>query len=94
MSRRGLVLAALGAGALLFAAYGGQSLHRVWQMHQEVEALEREIRALRAETDRLVQAVDRLRTDPEAVERLAREELGLVKPGEKVLKLPPTPGGR
>ena len=32
----------------------------------------------------------RLRTDPDSIEQIAREELGLVKPGERVLKLPPS----
>ena len=33
----------------------------------------------------------RLRSDPESIEKVAREALGLVKPGERVLKLPPSP---
>jgi cell division protein FtsB len=32
--------------------------------------------------------VDRLRTDPAYIEKLAREELGYVRPGETVLKFP------
>ena len=87
---RGLM--AVGAVALL--AYGGQSLARVVQMKREVESLERDIATLREETGRLTKTIDRLRSDPEYIEQLARESLGLVKPGDKVLKLPPsTPGG-
>jgi cell division protein FtsB len=54
-----------------------------------VETLEREVGALRVETARLTADVDRLRTDPDYIEQIAREKLGLVKPGERVLKLPP-----
>ncbi|TAN36414.1 MAG: septum formation initiator family protein [Verrucomicrobia bacterium] len=36
--------------------------------------------------DRLKQQQDRLRTDPHFVERIAREEIGLAKPGELVFK--------
>jgi cell division protein FtsB len=87
---RGLM--ALVAVALL--VYGGSSLARVVQMKREVETLERDIATLREETGRLTKTIDRLRTDPEYIEQLARESLGLVKPGDKVLKLPPsTPGG-
>ncbi len=93
MSRRALPGLAMAVGALAILAYGGQSLARVWQMKHEVESLEREIGALRAETDRLGTAITRLRTDPDYIEQVARETLGLVKPGERVLKLPPTPGG-
>jgi cell division protein FtsB len=38
--------------------------------------------------------VTRLRSDPDLIEQVAREDLGLVKPGERVLKLPPSPGPR
>ncbi len=94
MRGRPLLLAAFGAAALMTLTYGGQSLARVWQMKHEVESLEREIVTLRAETGRLTAVVNRLRTDPEFIEQVAREDLGLVKPGERVLKLPPSPGQR
>jgi len=37
--------------------------------------------------------VTRLRSDPDSIEQIAREELGLIRPGERILKLPPS-GGR
>jgi cell division protein FtsB len=91
---RALILAALGGATLLTLTYGGQSLARVWQMKHEVESLEREIVTLRAEAGRLTATVNRLRTDPDFIEQVAREDLGLVKPGERVLKLPPSSGPR
>jgi cell division protein FtsB len=91
---RALVLTVLGAAAALTLGYGGQSLARVWHMKTEVESLEREIGTLRAETGRLTALVTRLRSDPDFIEQVAREDLGLVKPGERVLKLPPSPGQR
>ena len=94
MKGRALITAAFGAAALLTLTYGGQSLARVWQMKHEVESLEREIVTLRVEAGRLTATVNRLRTDPDFIEQVAREDLGLVKPGERVLKLPPSPGPR
>jgi cell division protein FtsB len=88
---RTVVLAVL---AISLAAYGGQSLTRVWALKKEVESLEREVGALRTDTARLTAEVDRLRTDPEYIEQIAREKLGLVKPGERVYKLPPASGSR
>jgi cell division protein FtsB len=90
VSGRAVRLVALGVVTAAILAYGGSSLARVWQLSLDVEALEREIGALRAETGRLTATVDRLRTDPAAIEQIARERIGLVKPGERVLKLPPT----
>ena len=84
----------MAAAAVLLLVYGGGSLVRVWQMQREVETLERDIASLRDETQRLPRTIDGLRNNPDEIERLARETLGLVKPGERILKLPPsTPGG-
>ena len=97
MSLRSLRLlrtAVLAVLAISLAAYGGQSLTRVWALKKEVEILEREVGTLRADTARLTAEVDRLRTDPEYIEQIAREKLGLVKPGERVYKLPPASGSR
>jgi cell division protein FtsB len=60
----------------------------------EVDALEREILSLRGQTRELARTVDRFRSDPAIIEKIAREELGYVRPGETVLKFPPTAGGR
>ena len=90
----GHVRGLMAVAAVVLLAYGGSSLARVIQMNREVKTLERDIAALREETGRLTKTIDRLRSDPEYIEQLARESLGLVKPGDKVLKLPPsTPGG-
>ncbi len=89
--RRGQLLVT-GAVALAVAAlllYGSSGLVQVWQMKREVEGLERELHRLRLDTERFTSTVDRLREDPAQIEKLAREELGYVKKGEKVLKFPP-----
>ena len=85
---------ALGLLAVAMIVCGSTGLLRVGQMKREVEALEHEIVTLRGETQELARTVDRLRGDPETIEKIAREEFGYVRPGEKVLKFPSTPGGR
>lgn len=75
-----LALIALVVGSL----FGdGGILHLVAQ-RERAAALGREIEELRAENRRLAQEILALRTDPRAIERLAREELGLARPGETV----------
>ena len=77
---------------LLFVAlavYGWHGVVRLQQMHEQLQSLERENVALRREAERLVQVIDRLRNDPAYLERIAREERGMVRPGETVLKFPP-----
>ena len=88
MKRRVLAGAALAVAAAGLLVFGGAGAVRVWQLKQEVEAIEREIQALRVEADRLTSTVDRLREDPTLIEQIAREDLGMVRPGEKVLKFP------
>ena len=82
----GLVLLALG-----LTVYGGQQVLRVRHMRGEIAAMERDIVSLRARTDELSRTVERLRNDPAYVEKLAREELGYVRPDETILKFP-SPG--
>ena len=52
---------------------------RARRQHQELVAA---IDRLRADNARLREEARRLRTDPAAIEALARQELGLIKPGE------------
>jgi cell division protein FtsB len=87
----GAVLAVL-LGTAVFGENGVLHLRR---LRAEVEALHRDVQALEAENERLSHAIGELKTDPAAVERIAREELGLVRPGERVLRFPrssPSPG--
>ncbi len=94
MSPRALGTTALAVAALAIVGYGGQSLSRVWHMKHDVESLEREIAELRAATIALKADVASLRSDPDAIEKVAREELGFIMPGERVFKLPPSHGGQ
>ncbi len=53
------------------------------QKDKELEDLRQSVEAANAETERLTQEVESL-NDPEYIERIAREELGLVRPNERV----------
>ena len=80
--------AALAALTLSLAVYGGNQVLRVTHLRREMDAMERDIVTLRARADELSRTVERLRHDPAYIEKLAREELGYVRPGETVLKFP------
>ena len=84
----GVVLVLIAVGLVM---YGGSSLVRVHQMRAEIEAMEKDVQALRVQTEQLAATVERLRTDPIYLEKLAREELGFVREGETILKFP-SPG--
>jgi cell division protein FtsB len=74
---------------LALVVYGGNSLIRVLHMKGDIEALERDLAALRVQSEKLTATVEQLRNDPGYVEKLAREELGMVREGETVLKFRP-----
>jgi cell division protein FtsB len=86
----------LGSGAVVLltlglVVYGGNQVLRVSQLKRQMETMERDIVALRARAEELSRTVERLRSDPAYMEKLAREELGYVRPDETVLKFP-SPG--
>ncbi len=80
-----LVVIALVVGSL----FGDRGMLHLMAQRRQAADLEREVDALRAENGRLAAEIAALKTDPRAVERLAREELGLARPGETVFVLRP-----
>jgi cell division protein FtsB len=79
-----------GVLVLLLAAalFGENGLLHLRRLRADVETLHRDVQTLEMENERLSRAITQLRTDPVAIERIAREELGLVRPGERVLRFP------
>ena len=74
--------------AVGLAVFGVKESVRAWQMRRDMQTVERELGALRAKQEQLTRTVDRLRNDPLYIEKLAREEMGMVREGETVLKFP------
>ena len=63
---------------------GDRGLVAMLRARQEYDTLTAAIARQRAENARLREEARRLRDDPAAVEEIARRELGLIKPGERV----------
>ena len=85
--RRGQILLGLG---LLFLFYlvlsfflGEMGFFRYIKLRYQREALTAQIASLRESNTELAARVDALKTDPDCIERLAREQ-GMVKDGETV----------
>lgn len=88
---RWMWLPALLAAAVVYAALDSQAGIRTWLgLRRELRAVRVDIAAARAEIARLGRDGDALESDPLAVERVAREDLGLAKPGETVVRTAPT----
>ena len=66
------------------ALVGEQGLFAMLRARRQAEELAATIARQRAENARLREEVRRLTDDPAAIEEVARRELGLIRPGEKV----------
>lgn len=67
----------------------GNSFLNTWKLQRKVQLLEKETSFLKAQNDSLAQENERLKTDPEAAEKAAREKFGLTKPDETVFRFVP-----
>ena len=77
-------LAFVTAVLLLNLLVGSRGLPAVLQVRREFERDQRSLDRLKAENAGLRQDIERLRNDAEAVEEVARRDLGYIEPGEKV----------
>lgn len=76
-------------GALVWVSFfDSHSLLRRYQWQQELGALRQENAELRSEIDRIQSKLDRPLPDS-VVERIAREEYGMKRPGEIIYRVDP-----
>ncbi|HRW39675.1 MAG: septum formation initiator family protein [Acidimicrobiales bacterium] len=83
----GLVVGVLFVGVLLFGVFPT----RQWfDQRRETADAEAELAAVRAERAEVAKEQERLQT-PEEIERIAREDFGMVEPGEEAYNILPAP---
>ena len=90
------VIVLFAAIVIVDAVVGDRGLLALMRARRQYDELSASIARQKAENARLREEARRLREDPAAIEELARRELGLIRPGEKVfilkdLKTPPAP---
>ncbi len=76
-----LVLLILG-----YTVLGEHGLVRLVRSQKQKNALLEDKQRLESENAELKKEIDRLQNDPDYIERVAREELGMVKKGELVIQ--------
>ena len=89
----------LGVACLLLimivtALFGKKGVMDLRRARRTLAVRAEKIRALEAEKARLEAEIGRLEKDPRAVEKPAREKLGLIAPGEKVVVVPAPPADK
>jgi len=83
---------AVSAGALflfLFLFGGDYGLFHLFRLKREKKALQADITTLEKEGRELKKQAEKLKDDPAEIERIAREDYGMAKKGEKVFKFVP-----
>ena len=91
-SRHGLTI--LGAALLLLGIHdilGPHGFLAMRRTQKEMDQLRGDVQRLNKENNEMTGEAQSLKSDPQAIERIAREEMGLARPGELIFKLPPAP---
>ena len=73
-------------GMMVLSIWGKHGLLEMWSRQRELVELAQEIDTIERDNARLFQEIQRLRDDMGYIEKIAREELGLVRPGELVIE--------
>ncbi|NMA01126.1 MAG: septum formation initiator family protein [Clostridia bacterium] len=84
MIGRKLMTLILGSLIFYLAFNFGQGFYQIHQLKKELSALEQEYTELQEINNELLNEVEYLHS-PEAIEKIAREKLGLIKEGEIVI---------
>ncbi len=89
-------LIAVGLALLLtWHVINGKHGLTVWQQKRaEDRELQRDIKDLEQQNAQMRQQIQDLQSDPEAIERKAREDLHYARPGEVIYTLPAPPPGQ
>lgn len=69
----------------IFGTHGFLAMRRT---QEEIKKVNAELEQLNKENLQLEQEVKELKTDPHKIESIARDELGLARPGETIIKIP------
>ena len=87
--RRWILYLLAGCGLFLwFQRSGIPTVVELRDAWRQEHAREQRIQAIREENDRIEDSIKELGPDGREVEKLARQELGLAKPGQTVIKIP------
>lgn len=73
----------------VFGTHGVVAMRR---SQEQAADIQKEIDHLDEENQKLQEHVRALKSDPAEIERVAREEMGLARPGEYIFRIQPKPG--
>jgi len=83
-----LALALIVLTLIVHEVFGENGYLAMRHKREEFQTLQLEIEKLKQENQRLEQQIKGLKTDPKAIEKLAREQMKMARPGELIYVLP------
>ena len=75
---------------LVHDVFGPHGFIAMRRTQMEIEQIREQIGKMNEQNKSLTEQVNSLKSDPKSIERIAREEMGLARPGEMIFKLPDT----
>jgi len=85
-------LAAALAFVVLQDVFGTHGIVAMRRSQQEAIQVQKEIDLINQENLQMQGRIQKLKSDPGTIERIAREEMGLARPGDYIFKLSAKPG--
>ena len=68
--------------------YGEHGYLALRREKREYDSLQQEVRRLQEENQQLERHIEALKSDPKAIERIARDQMHMARPGERIYTLP------
>jgi cell division protein FtsB len=82
------VLVVLIVALLVHDVFGTHGFLAMRRTKQQIQQVQTDLARLNRENQQLADEVKELKSDPHKIESIARDELGLAKPGEVIIKIP------
>lgn len=73
---------------IYWSLFGQGGYRKLREYRKEFEALTVENSQLRSENEKLIKTVRQLKSDPNAIEKIARERFNFARPGDIIVTLP------
>ncbi len=75
---------------LVHDVFGPHGFIAMRRTQREIDQVQQQIGKMTDDNKSLAEQVSALKSDPKSIERIAREEMGLARPGEMIFKIPDT----
>jgi len=85
------ILAVAVLGLFIHDIFGSHGFLAMRRTQKQISQFREEILQLNSENQSLNDQVNALKTDPKLIERIARDDMGLARPGEYIFKFPASP---